>query len=110
MAKTFIIDLRYFLDEESGVTPDARPSLQLIEYLTAIVAMVSYPAPEPPPEYEVRCHTHDVEGNQCPGLIIGKLVPETEDIRWHCPICKDKGVIRNWQGTLWDLSHADIEH
>ena len=32
-----------------------------------------------------------------------------EDVRilWECPVCKDYGVIRNWEGSDWDLS--DIE-
>ena len=110
MAKTFIIDLRYFLDAESESAPDSSLSLQFVEYLTAIVAMVSYPAPEPPSEYKVQCQNRDNDGKQCTGHIVGELVPETGNIFWRCPVCSDKGLISNWQGTLWDLRHADIEH
>ncbi|HVO65266.1 MAG TPA: hypothetical protein VMT12_02195 [Syntrophales bacterium] len=110
MAKTLIIDLSYLLDEEGDLAQDSGLGRQLFEFFTAIVAMVSYPATEPPPEYKVRCHQSDKNGNQCPGHIVGEIVPESEDIVWHCPVCKDKGLISNWQDTLWDLSHADIEH
>jgi hypothetical protein len=27
---------------------------------------------------------------------------DLEAIQWHCPVCSDFGVIRGWQGTLWD--------
>jgi hypothetical protein len=30
--------------------------------------------------------------------------PETEDVVWWCPVCKDNGYIRNWKGTVWDLT------
>lgn len=109
MARTYITDLKYFLDDEGGLAPDSGPVGELIEYLTSIVAMVSYPTPEPPSEYKIQCIRNE-DGNQCPGNIVGKLVPESEDIVWHCPVCNDKGVISNWQGTLWDLSQAHIEH
>ena len=110
MAKMYIIDLNNLLDEEGDLDPDSGPEDEFVEYLTAIVAMVSYPAPEPPSEYKVRCQRRDSDGNQCPGQVIGEIVPESEDIVWCCPVCEDKGLISNWRGTLWDLSHADIEH
>jgi hypothetical protein len=106
MAKTFIIDLRYLLDSESESDPDSSLSLQLVEYLTAIVAMVSYPASESPSVYEVRCQHRDTDGNQCTGHILGEIVSETGNIYWRCPVCSDKGLISNWQGTFWDLCHA----
>jgi hypothetical protein len=110
MAKTFITELSYFLDEEGGFAPDSGPGGQFVEFLTAVVAMVSYPALGPPSAYKVRCQCLDNNGNQCPGFIVGELIPEAEHIVWHCPVCNDKGLITNWQGTLWDLRHADIEH
>jgi len=110
MAKTFIIDLSFFLNEEGDLAADSGPGEEFVEFLTAIVAMVTYPALEPPPDYKVRCQYLDNDGNQCPGLIAGELMPENDIIAWHCPVCYDKGLISNWQDTLWDLSDADIQH
>jgi hypothetical protein len=27
---------------------------------------------------------------------------EDDRIDWYCPVCHDNGIIRGWQGTLWD--------
>jgi hypothetical protein len=59
----------------------------------------------------VRCRR--LPGRQrCPGQIhvrIGKEDPP--EIHWACPQCEENGIIRNWQGSAWDLSdwswHAD---
>jgi len=52
----------------------------------------------------MRCRRHP--GRQrCPGRIhvrIGKEDPP--EILWVCPRCEENGIIRNWQGTAWDLS------
>ena len=44
---------------------------------------------------------------RCPGRIhvrIGKEDPP--EIHWACPRCEENGIIRNWQGSAWDL--ADV--
>jgi hypothetical protein len=30
-----------------------------------------------------------------------------EAIEWYCPVCGDRGVIRGWEGTLWDGTADD---
>jgi hypothetical protein len=40
----------------------------------------------------------------CPGQIRLGRHEETDEISWTCTICKDEGVITNWQETRWDLS------
>ena len=41
---------------------------------------------------------------------IHDLDPETEDVVWWCPVCRDNGYIRNWKGTLWDFADAAEIH
>ena len=72
MRTGWVVDLRHFL-APSGALPD-------------MPAPARRPARRP-----------------CPGIIYS--VPSLEDLEvidWHCPECGDYGVIRGWEGTLWD--------
>jgi hypothetical protein len=36
-------------------------------------------------------------------IVLALPDPEHEEaISWYCPVCGDNGLIRGWQGTLWD--------
>ena len=91
---------------KSAVKGSAR---RLAEHFVAIVSLVSQPEIIPPSEYQVRCRRRPGR-KPCTGMIEADLDPETEDIVWWCPICRDTGYIRNWKGTIWDLSNAEVIH
>lgn len=106
MGDTWIVDLNHFLDEEGAIAPPKGPGRRLAEHIVSIVSMTSQPEIIPSPEYQVRCRRRPGR-KPCTGLIEVDLDPETEDIVWWCPICRDNGYIRNWKGTMWDLSNSD---
>jgi hypothetical protein len=41
----------------------------------------------------VRCHS-SVGPHACAGQIYVKRLPDTNEVRWHCPVCLDEGVIQ----------------
>jgi len=105
LGDTWIADLTHFLDVYGQIELPKGSARRLAEHLTAIVAMVSNPESVIPPELRVRCRRRPGR-RPCPGRIDGDLDPQTEDIVWWCPVCGDNGYIRNWKGTIWDLSGA----
>jgi hypothetical protein len=102
---TWITDLSHLLDESGSIAADRGPARRIAEYLTSIVAMASRPELVIPPEYRVQCRRRPGR-KRCVGYIEVDLDADTEDIVWWCPVCGDNGYIRNWKGTVWDLSDA----
>jgi len=39
----------------------------------------------------------------CAGILEAQVVGHDE-IRWFCPVCGDEGVMRGWNGLIWDMS------
>ncbi|MDP2886211.1 MAG: hypothetical protein Q8P51_14450 [Ignavibacteria bacterium] len=105
MADTWITDLTHFLDEEGNIISKPAQAKAIAEYLAAIVSMASFPDPEYPPEYSVKCRRRP-NRKPCLERIVGFINLETDAIVWMCPRCKDCGTISNWRGTQWDLSSA----
>lgn len=104
MAETRITDITRFLDEKGRIVTESTQEKNHVTYLAAIVLMSSFPAPEYPSEYIVKCRRRP-NRKPCMEEIIAYVGPETDDnIIWMCPKCKDGGTISNWRGTLWDLS------
>jgi len=51
-------------------------------------------------ETDVRCNQTD-----CQGRIHSRLlIEEDHEIYWWCPVCKNEGIITEWEGTQWDGS------
>jgi hypothetical protein len=103
---TWITDITDFLDDEGKLVSEPTQARKFGEYLAAIIVMSSYPDPEYPAEYRVNCRRRPSR-KPCQEEIVGFTDPETDDIVWMCPKCKDRGVIVNWRGTIWDMSDAD---
>ncbi|MBI2355268.1 MAG: hypothetical protein HYV06_09605 [Deltaproteobacteria bacterium] len=106
MADTWITDITHFLDNEGEIISEPAQARKLGEYFTAIIVMSSYPEPEYPIEYRVNCRRRP-NRKPCQEEIVGFVDHETDDIVWMCPKCNDRGLISNWQGTIWDMSDAD---
>ena len=106
MAETWITDITHFLDEDGDMITEPQQARKLGEYLAAIIVMASYIEPEFPEKYQVSCRRRP---NRKPCLedVLAYVDPESEDIYWKCPKCGDRGLISNWQGTIWDMSDAD---
>jgi hypothetical protein len=105
MADSWIIDLSHFIDEDGDIISEPAKVKALADYFTAIVFIASYPEPEYPAEYIVKCRRRP-KRKPCLGEIFGFIIPETDDILWMCPKCHDRGFISNWRGTMWDLSDS----
>ena len=109
LGDTWITDLTHFLDQGGQIAPADGPARRLAEHLTAIVAMTSHPEIIIPSEYRVRCRRRPGR-KPCGGHIESDLDPDTEDIFWWCNKCDDKGYIRNWKRSMWDLGDAVGPH
>ncbi len=93
-------NLRYFLTEDGAIKPTRGLARRLAEHLTQLVVVASAD-PGAGPVTAVRCHnkTHQ---RQCHGEISVAVDARSGNIAWRCPVCRDDGVITNWQGTAWD--------
>lgn len=99
MADTWIADLRHYLAPSGAMADMPAPARRLAEYFASIVVDATTNLDDPP---SVRCRRRPGR-RSCAGIIFS--VPSIEDheaIVWHCPVCGDRGVIRGWEGTLWD--------
>lgn len=105
MADTWITDITHFLDDDGEIISEPAQARKFGEYLAAIIVMSSYPEPEYPAEYRVNCRRRP-NRKPCQEEIVGFVDHETDDIVWMCPKCNDRGLISNWQGTIWDMSNA----
>jgi hypothetical protein len=101
-ANTYITDLRHYVDEGSDDLAEMpSPAFTLAAFLASVVAWVTS-----------QQHDHDVLTNvwcwrrpkraRCRGEVVASLAPGSSEIVWECPRCGVNGVIRGWEGSLWD--------
>ena len=109
MGDRWYTNLNVFLDENGEIAAPKGPARKLAEHITAIVAMATRPEIITSQEYQVRCRRRPGR-KPCPGIIEADFDPEDYRIMWRCPVCDDCGYISNWQGSMWDLSEADVFH
>jgi hypothetical protein len=43
------------------------------------------------------------------GDIVANVESDEATIVWGCPFCGDNGVIRGWEGTMWDRSRRSTK-
>jgi len=99
-----VVDLRHFLAPSGAIAEMPAPARRLAEYFASIVVDATSNLDEPP---SVRCRRRPGR-RRCSGIIYA--VPSVQDpqaIDWYCPECGDYGVIRGWEGTLWDGTADD---
>ena len=106
MADTWITDITHFLDDNGEMIKEPPQARKLGEHLAAIIVMASYIESEYPEKYQARCRRRP-NRKPCTGEILGYIDPETDEIFWKCPKCEDRGLISNWQGTIWDMSDCE---
>lgn len=106
MSNTWITDITHFLDDNGEVIKEPLQARKLGEYFVAIILMASYPDPDYPPEYQVLCRRRP-KRKSCNTDIAGWVDLETDDVVWICPVCRDRGIISNWRGTIWDMSDCE---
>ena len=99
MVTGWVIDLRHFLAPSGAIAEMPAPARRLAEYFASIVVDATSNLDTPP---SVRCRRRPSR-RPCPGVL--EAFPDPEEhtaIVWYCPQCGDHGVIRGWEGTLWD--------
>lgn len=104
MAKTWITDMRHYLDGSGVLVDMPAPSLSLALFLGAIVAWVTSNRGADA-RTNVRCRWRSGR-RRCPGEIEASLASDGVAISWRCPVCGDNGVMRGWEGTRWDRRTA----
>jgi hypothetical protein len=99
----WVVDMRHYLDDETGDLPAALPGrvLNLALFFGSIVAWVTDHLPAGDEQTNVPCRRSPGR-RRCLGEIIAELDRPSRDIVWHCPLCGDHGWIHGWEDTLWN--------
>jgi hypothetical protein len=103
----WVIDIRHWLDE--SLTGPGLPQLkfkvqklgEIITYATSIEAGISV-------DVRLRCWRKP-KRKPCAGELEISLNPDTEQIHWLCPKCRDEGVVTGWSGLIWDMTDCSSE-
>jgi hypothetical protein len=100
---TWVVDMRHYLDEETGDLPDSVPGpvLNLALFFGSIVAWVTGHLPESDWHTNVSCRRSPGR-KRCRGEIVAELDRSSGHIVWHCSVCGDNGLIHGWEDTLWN--------
>ena len=100
--KTWVVDLRHYLDEETEDLADMPgPALNCAMFFASIVAWVTDHVPAGDPHTNVWCMRRPGR-RRCLGEVMAELRPDGAEIVWHCPYCGENAVIRGRDHTLWD--------
>lgn len=75
------------------------------EYLGAIVSAATMAPPGVEVNTSIRCRRRP-DRKACHGFIRLRLQENPAELNWWCPVCADSGIIRNWKGIPWNLSHT----
>jgi hypothetical protein len=109
VANTWITDMTHFLEAGRLAPTLPGPARKLVEHLGAIVAAVTSDDALAPTHSRVACRRRP-KRRPCTGEIQAWLDLSEDAICWRCPVCGDNGVIRGWEGTLWDCIERGESH
>lgn len=100
MPDTWVTDLTHLLDSE-GRIPDDPHVRRLAKYFGSIVAAVTALPGGSTRELSIKCRRRP-KMKPCPGRICAGFQLGSSTIAWQCPECGDRGMLSNWQNTIWD--------
>jgi hypothetical protein len=92
-----------FLDGAGEVRDRHNLAAGARDHLGSIVTFVTSRTLESDVKSPVRCRRRP-RRRPCRGWIRARRDPDTDEIVWTCPVCREQGAIRGWRGTPWDLS------
>ena len=95
----FVADLRHFLDMPEDVPVPAR---RMAEHLTLIVRAATAGQGGQPWVSALPCRRRPGR-RPCPGHFALYRADVPPSIEWRCTACGDDGVIRGWEGSVFDL-------
>ena len=100
MGDMWVTDLTHFLDD-NGKLLNRRGNEKIVNHFASIVSDLTANPSAEPRELSVSCRRRP-KRKACSGKIHAAFDAGTSNILWFCPICEDRGIIRNWQNTMWD--------
>jgi len=101
----WVVDMRHYLDEETGDLPEAIPERVLPRrVLRCDRGLVTDHLPEGDWLTNVPCRRSPGR-RRCRSEIVAELDRTSGHIVWHCPLCGDNGLIHGWVDTPWDRQH-----
>lgn len=74
-----------------------------VEYFTDIVSAASMVKLRDEYEIPIICRMQSQGKKRCNGKLIVCRKSKPPEIHWRCQVCKNNGIIKNWQGTKWNL-------
>ncbi len=83
-------------------TGDSKPAAAT-RHLGRITAAATATYPGLTIESAVRCRRRPAN-RTCTGFLLVRRQELPAEIQWGCPTCQDRGIIRNWRGTPWDVT------
>jgi hypothetical protein len=100
-AKTYVVDLRDYLDDNDYLADMPGPALNLAMVFTSIVAWATDHEPEDIVPTNVWCWRRP-SGKRCRSELIAERQHDSAEIFRRCRMCGVNGVIRGWEESLWD--------
>ena len=102
MPRSFVIDIRHYLDDAGNLAPMPAPAMAVALFCGSIVSWVSgWPGPDGE-RTNVPCR-RSRSRPPCYGDAYARLAPG-DSIEWRCRECSEEGTISGWRGTRWDRS------
>jgi hypothetical protein len=95
----FVSDLRHFLDMPEDVPVPAR---RMAEHLMLLVRAATAGEGGQPWVSALPCRRRPGR-RPCPGHFALLRTDVPPSIEWRCTACGDEGVIRGWEGSVFDL-------
>ena len=103
MGDTWIVNMTHFVSESGSVADMPPPVMRKAMFFGSIVSAATVSLPGELVETALRCRRRPGR-KPCPGHLVVRLQEVPPEIGWSCSQCDDNGRIRNWRGTMWDLS------
>ena len=97
-----IANLQHFLDEYGDIPDDLPgPARKIALFLGSVAAWVTINPAARFNQTNVPCRRSP--GHRlCTGTVFAELDSDGATIAWECSVCGDNGLIRGWEGTMWD--------
>ncbi|MGH2722182.1 MAG: hypothetical protein ACRDJO_11380 [Actinomycetota bacterium] len=99
----YVIDMRHYEGVDQLDGPRYGPAKRFAAYVGHIVGAATATPPGQILCTPLPCRRRPGR-RLCPGRLLVRRTDAPRQIAWRCPACSEEGVIRNWHGTMWDLS------
>lgn len=98
MSNTYVTDITHYLDKNGELVTDMpSEAKQLASFLVLVIDSTTSGGSVYFDDSGIRCR-----GKRCTETVLSRLTELGDEIEWHCPICGQNGIIRNWKNTKWN--------